>query len=1808
MLKSSLIWAFRASFVVFFLLCFQSSYSQQTPTGDWIEATTADPCTIDGCNNWVNIVRDPGSNASARTRKVPYYVNKTFFKGGTPFQFKNLGSVSGGGNPYFRIWVFYKFDQFSPDKEDNILFDPADFDPGVYAVSIVADCNLRGGSGSSYWEYDVPVKPFNITLEDPRWLDLSSIRYLCTTAGAINLRDYFQGATGVQFTIDGTPASVLNPASLSQGDHIITASKVYDNGAYSESKTITIISQPTAVISASGATTFCQGGSVTLSAPEAPAGQTWSYAWSTGETSRQIVVSSSQVVNVTVTNQSCSTTAPSVTVSVLPAPQAEITYSGSLTLCDGQQVTLVASAGSSYTWINGNGQVVGSARAINVSTSGTYNVIVTGSNGCSDYASPVTVSVSPNPQPTVVASGPTTFCEGGSIILTAQSSGSPSAYLWSTGETGSSIAVTTSGIYSVTVTNGNSCQRTSTSVVVNVLPVAKPTISANGPLNFCQGSSITLTSSPASSYKWSNGATSQSITVSESGNYFVTTANSSGCERTSDVVNIATLPNLRPEITATGATTICEGQTTKLSVSNAQSGVTYTWSNGDTGYQIEVSQAGSYYVIATNANGCSTSSTAISISVLPIQKPHVTASGPLTFCQPNTVTLSVSNPEGASKVRWSTGQIGNSIVVNSSGSYIAYLSKNGCERASDPVTVTVKPIAKPAITATNTSICEGSEATLTVSNPQANTTYSWSNGQTGLTTKVSTAGSYFVIATNSNGCAYNSDPVSIVVKQIQKPNVTASGPLTFCQPNSVRLTVSNPEGASIRWSTGETGISTLVNSSGSYIAYLSKNGCERASDPVTVTVKPMTKPEITATNTSICEGSEATLTVFNPQANTTYSWSNGQTGLTTKVSTAGSYFVIATNSNGCAYNSDPVSIVVKQIQKPNVTASGPLTFCQPNSVRLTVSNPEGASIRWSTGETGNSIVVNRSGSYVAYLSKNGCERASDTVRVTVKENVKPIIVATSTDICEGTDATLSVSNIQPNTTYSWSDGQTGPEAKITVSGTYYLIATNSNGCSELSDPIPINVRPIPIPLISASGPLVICEGSDVKLSVTNLAATDQVRWSHGATGRDVFVSEAGSYVAYIQRNGCERASDPVVVTVKENKIPLIEIEGARFVCEGDSVRIKVADPRSGITYRWNTGEIGTFIYAKTAGQYFVTAENSNGCAAISTPEDIILYPLAKPTISASTDLTICNFDTMILTINETAHAYRWSTGETTRSISVTTPGSYVAYTLNDKGCERPSEPTVVTVKDNKFVSISVIGNTTFCEGDSVILTSSLGASYIWSTGETTRSIVVKRSGYYNVEVTNYVDCKASSESLQVIVYPIPKPTVTVEGSLDFCEGDSVKLTINETAHAYRWSNGRTTKSIFVNTPGRYSAYVQNVQGCEREAEPLDIVVFPNSKPIITSTRPEIFCEGDSTILQVNRTAGYTYEWNTGETSTSIKVKTSGDYFVISRTPNGCENVSAAKQITVYPIPVPTIETDRAPDICQGDSVVLTIKESAASYRWNTGETSKSITVKTAGKFRAYIKNSQGCERESALLEVMVRPNQVPVITSTRPETFCEGDSTILQVNRTAGYTYEWNTGETSTSIKVKASGDYFVISRTPNGCENVSAVKSITVYPIPVPTIETDRAPDICQGDSVVLTIKESAASYRWSTGETSKSITVKTGGTYIGYVSNAEGCQRASYALTVVVRPNPKPSITALGPTTICQGEHVILRAPAGMASYLWSNGATTQDITVSNSNSLTVITTLPNGCSNTSDPIKITVKPSPKPTISSRRLGRNN
>ncbi len=369
----------------------------------------------------------------------------------------------------------------------------------------------------------------------------------------------------------------------------------------------------------------------------------------------------------------------------------------------GYEVSTTAGSGyaSSVTLTPASGMVASTTIFVRLAATATGSPsgnITVASTGATTQSVAVSGTVNALPTATITAGGPTTFCQGGSVTLTASAG---SSYLWSNGATTQSTTVSASGSYTVQVTYSAGCFATSVATVVTVNILPTPTITAGGATTFCQGGSVTLTASAGSSYLWSNGATTQAITVSAAGNYNVRVTNANGCFATSANTTVTVNPLPTATITAGGPTTFCQGGSVALT-SNA--GSSYLWSNNATTQSITATTSGNYTVTVTNASGCSTTSAVRTVTVNPLPVLTVTAT-PTSVSRGFNTQLNVTGSNLGTFAWTPTANLSSTTIANpiarvmSTTTYtVTVASSAGCTATGN---VTVTALDDLNITSTN---------------------------------------------------------------------------------------------------------------------------------------------------------------------------------------------------------------------------------------------------------------------------------------------------------------------------------------------------------------------------------------------------------------------------------------------------------------------------------------------------------------------------------------------------------------------------------------------------------------------------------------------------------------------------------------------------------------------------------------------------------------------------------------------------------------------------------------------------------------------------------------------------------------------------------------------------------------------------------------------------------------------------------------------------------------------------------------------------------------------------------------------------
>ena len=1305
------------------------------------------------------------------------------------------------------------------------------------------------------------------------------------------------------------------------------------------------------------------------------------------------------------------------------------------------------------------------------------------------------------------------------------------------------------------------------------------TVDAGQDLSICIGNSLTTATTiyggiGTYSFLWSTGETTQNITVSPlvTTEYFVTVYDVTGSENSN---NLIITVNNNPVIDLGSDQEICSGQAAIFEISSQG---TYIWSTGSISPVITPELSGNYSVTFTDQNGCQAIDNA-SLTVNPI--PTVNLGADLTLPFGSTPTLDAG--AGFTGYNWSNGMTTQTIIATTSGLYsVTITDNNGCTN-SDDVHVTINnqgPVFTVNLGADHT-LCEGENITLipTMANGTPPITYLWSDGSTSsqLQITASVTATYSVTVTGGNS-ATATDEVLITVNP--GPTVDIGPDTTLCDGNSLVIWLFEP--GTYLWSTGATMNHFPISTAGNYsVTVTNFNGCS-TSDDINVGYYPLPLVDL-GMDIVVPFGSSVTLdggTGF-----TSYIWSNGMTTQTINVTISGFYSVTVTDNNGCT-NSDEIHITVEnEVPVFTVSLGSDHTLCEGETIILTPVITNGTSpftYTWSDGSTAAYLQVTASvtTTYSVTITDAGLISASDEVLITVNP-IPAIDLGPDISSCDGNSLVIFV--FEPGT-YLWSTGSTMDHILVSAAGNYSVTVTNTNGCNNSDD---INVIYYPLPTVNLGADITQTSGTTATLDAG--AGFVSYQWSNGESTQTISVTTNGIFsVTVTDLNGCSNSDDIHVEFTGTTSGNLI-IGNNITVCSGTTVTIE-PDTTYGtppFTYSWNNGATTetitiTPLFATQVGlivtdYYFMQFVYNS------------MIIVADPVVDLGPDITITQGMSAVLDAGSGFSSYYWSTGETTQTISVTTSGLYAVTVTDNTGCTNSDEIIVTVDNQTPTLTVSLGPDQTVCEGDIITLTPAISngtppISYMWSDGSTSPHLVLSATStaVYSVTIT---DGNGSVATVGVLINVNPNPVVDLGSDTTLCEGTILFIYANATG-TYQWSNGLTWPHIPVETTGNYSVTVTNGNGCMGID---DINVSFYSLPVVDLGPDVSISFGSNTTLYSSITGGsgsYIYQWDNvanlidptaANAQTTILITSQLYNLTVTDAISGCEGTD---DVTVFisGSPLEIISLTLPADICSGDAVQLNVSVSGGTgvntYSWTSlppgFASSISNPIVSPTQTTIYlISVTDGITIADSSVVITVNPN--PVIDLGPDTALCDGNSLVIFAFEPG--TYLWSTGSTMDHILVSTAGNYSVTVTNANGCIGSDDI-NVNYYSLPV----VNLGPDIssCEG-SVEDLHANLTGTYNWSTGSANSYILVTTSGNYSLTITDSNGCSGSDEVHVIF---NPLPVVDLGLDQTITLGNSYTFEAGTGFSSYEWSNGATIQEVTVSEDGLYSVTVTDNNGC----------------------------
>ncbi len=1358
------------------------------------------------------------------------------------------------------------------------------------------------------------------------------------------------------------------------------------------------------------------------------------YSWSNGATTQNISVSVSGVYTVNVVDMEGCEASASAVVTINQEPSISLE---DVEVCtDDSPVTITAPQGfASYTWSTG-----ASTQSIIVSTSGTYTVTVIDENGC-DASASATVAINPAPS---ISLEDVEICANYSPAILSGPAGF-SSYAWSNGATPQSITVSSSGVYTLTVTDANGC---TASACAQVTVYPNPSISFED-IEVCEDNFPVLINGPSNfqNYSWSNGATEQNTLVDEPGVYTLTVYDENGCAATASV-SISVENEINPDFNYYYT---CQN-TLEISSLFCNYPVNYEWQS-DT-------ESGSGVLNTPFELLSDISETSISLSLfndsgenitkeLMLETPTILFNIEDILTCENQFPIEVNGPDNMIAYEWNDGSTEQNIFIDSPGIYaLSIIDENGCT-AIDSFTVEILDIDnwefEDIYTCGDFPIIETFQTPSEVNNTcqpymlyneNGDLLSSFEHSYNTLALSFFDYGSY-TLNTELNGCLFSAtinvlpfEIESFFINDLQACEndfpIVADIPLLVIDEEPVYdviITLIDESGSVLgTFISGDQSTSVEIPYYGNYQVFTNPNDCFISAD---FSVLPNEDISFDLENIQVCEH-EFPITIEAPEGYLNYEWSTGEITPTGTFNEAGDYSVTVTAEDGCVFTEN-FNIGLYDNPEPIISSTN-AGICPSNfPIELTL-NESYTSYLWSNGDTNPTTFVNEAGTYTAIVSNDlGClaeasiELGPDFETVYDCES----IITVMSDMCTYPIAYEWSLNGGEASGFGISEDENF-ELNDIIPGIYTISLTDFDG-QVVSKEIIIESNPA-INLAGAS----VCE-SELPFVLTVTEGYETYNWhnsSNNSTSLNVF--ETGEYCITVSNYQNCSTTSCAYITVNEN--PDVQVP-EYFVCPSDfPVEISVEEGYAG--YLWSNGASGYSTSVEEAGIYSVIVTNVYDC----TSEVIIDVSLEK---HIETNY-ICDGNLEVITnlcFDPIAYSWELNNGEATGSgqvdtntfiISELVPG-YYDLTVSDPEGNEVNDYNILIMGHPEFT----LDDITICsiESPATLYAPNGNYDYLWEGNnindeETGISLSVDEDGEYCLTVTNVQGCSTTHCAFVTIN---PTPVNFIDDYTACPETLPLTVTTNEPFESYLWSTGETDPSIELDEPGIYSVEVVNEFGCSKE-ETFEFYPWMITYP----------CFGEILVQSNICNEPLTYSWVRNGTDSGTGTSDTDNFLIDDLEPGSYEltlsnSLGFSTTETNIIVPEPPEFNFEDITICQNESPITVSGPSGNySYFWQSSNPnendvySKNNSLAFSGEITLTVYNENDCPiSESFTLEYLPKPNiplgDIDLCLDQFPYSLKAPDGFAL---------YEWSTGETTQTVIIEEEGNITLTVWDEFGCFN----------------------------------------------------------------------------------------------------------------------------------------------------------------------------
>lgn len=1359
-----------------------------------------------------------------------------------------------------------------------------------------------------------------------------------------------------------------------------------------------------------------------------------------------------------------------------------------------------------FVWTNGINS------AANTLDEGTHCLTITDGNACQTTHC-ITITAPPSLNLTTSAT-PSTTNGGNDGTATASITGGvgPYTYLWSNGGTTSTITGLVYGIYTVTVTDQNGCEREG-SVVVNEPRCNGYFISTTSTNVSCfGGNNGTATAIPNNglgpfTFSWNDVASQSTATANNlmAGVYTVTAVDNSGCIaiNTATITEPSELINsmLHSDVSVQGG----NNGTATSNVTGGTGSLTYLWSNGNSTNMATNLIAGIYYLTVTDDNGCSLIDS-VQISEPPCNEFYALINTISPLCNgaaTASAQMTLLNGVGPYTISWSTGQTNTQSISNIMAGFhsVEIIDSRGCEifqtyGISQPSSLSLNMSPTP-------STCIGDDnGTIDLSVTGGTYPYyyfNWSNGATTEDQIGLEPGSYAVTVEDENGCQ-------------------AVSSITLTEPTQLAVT------------------NTQVNAT-----------CFGYSDAsIDVNVTGGTTPY-------------------------TYSWSNGASTQDLSGIDLGGYILTVTDANYCSPGL-PLTVLIEQpslVEAQSITVACPTPGASTTAVTIVpIGGNSNYAISFDGGTTfgsyGNySSNMNVDASYsIVVKDINNC--SSSVSPISLDSNVA--ISAATFNKCYSVGQTQEIITVtttggSPTYALSYDNGATfqtpgQSTLNVPINNSYQLVAMDDNGC--LSVPYTVVLPNIFSQTTSVNssynGSDISCFGlADGQAISTTTGGTIPYTylWSNGQTSALATGLGAGTYTVQVNdANGCFIPGSITLTNPPSLQVSTAitsNYSGQEITCNGASTGSALVTATGGVqpySYAWSNGTTTAALSNVPAGTFNIIVTDLNGCvnngAVTLNQPPLLTQSITANTYPSGTNISCfgANDGTIDLAVGggTPGYSYAWSNGATSQDISGLTVGTYSVTITDQNGCTIPasitlSEPTILTQTITSSTFPSGTNISCFGENDGNIdLTISGGSApynYSWSNGAGLQDLSSLVAGTYFVVVTDQNGCTVPASitltepsvlngSTSAFVYPGGTNISCYglnDGSID------LSVTGGNIPYTFAWSNGAITQDVNGLVSGSYSVQITDVNACSislttvlTQADTLNVSVIPT----------DVSCDGGNNGFVDATVSGgiqpYSYVWSNGELSEDIGGLGVGNYTLSVTDANGCSY--AIDQTLIAPT-VLTLSLDIDSVSCYAfsdGSIDLTVLGGATpyDYTWSNGATTEDISALTENEYHVTVVDANGCYNR--IYGNVEQPDSIiitGIITNPSCFGFTNGSINSNVTGGTQPYAYSWSNSTTSSDPSDLVAGMYELTLMDINGCvaEQDFELSQPDLLDLDLSSPVNFHGHNVSLNGAtdgeidLTVTGGTSPYSYDWSNNESDEDLNGLSAGIYVVTVVDAQGC-----------------------------------------------------------------------------------------------------